>query len=762
MRTHKRYKFLLTGVLAENEILRQQVYPQYSSLIIKHTKTNDSVFYEPSFNSELIFIDTDFDIIYNADIKTKFTLYIIDSLSSQSNKTVTLMFMRTDCKIDANDKICSVTPHIFNEYKKLLEKSDDEYSVTSMGLDKHVTYFRVNPLREYYIWEDSKICVFDNSLLPVYALVKNSPIRWQDLTNVNPTSFTDNKDFCFKNMYVCGGIGTGVIAGRWSNWDNVFHTAGFNHILLLSRLYTPNAFSADGYYISLRWMQTSPLESIYWFIDLFSENNSDPLYSVSLQSDIDSVIGLRRTVTFGEYGTFTFQAFHVFSRCVVAVDTLQETDDIKLIDDDVDIYPLKYKFALREDSNFGVASESGSYNNFFAKFSTRISETDKGFGTIQEGADAGKFYDKPSDDAYWQPIYEESWFQGVSLWVYMRQITLSNSYYEIVQLPDSYFLGDVIKQLLNRIDSSVVFEPDTTHSQFLFGAVNPVTGQSQNKLYITQKSNFLNYNYDYAAWKAPIKWSHIVELLKNAFNCFFDLYFNAADNKWHLRIEHISFYLRGYTYSQNDIRLHVDLSDYIDTVNNKKLSFRTAKWTYDTESAADRYEFGWMDTQSNSFDGQPLIVPQEYKLYEDDKKEDRKISWFSADIDFMLMVPEECSNDGFMILRCDSTNTVEFDKLNEQRYAQNYSLAFDYLIQHFHTFNIYAERVKFENSDNTFNVSIRKFMRISSEIKFTLPYETRLKPSTIIITEAGEGVVETMELDLSDDNYTVTLKYALI
>ena len=120
MRTQKRYRFLLTGVLAENEILRQQVYPQYSSLIIKHAKTNDGVFYEPSFNSELIFIDTDFDVIYNADIKTKFTLYIIDSLSSQTNNTVTLMFMRTDCKIDVNDKTCSVTPHIFDELWALI------------------------------------------------------------------------------------------------------------------------------------------------------------------------------------------------------------------------------------------------------------------------------------------------------------------------------------------------------------------------------------------------------------------------------------------------------------------------------------------------------------------------------------------------------------------------------------------------------------------------------------------------------------------
>lgn len=498
MRTRNRYKFTLTASLLDEIIFSQQVYPQFSDLNMKYTKEADQVYYTPSFDSKLSFVDEEFDLIVGQDLRAKFSLSMQDTYHIFSTKQMS--FMRTDCEIDMNHKLVTVTPKLFNPYKKIIDKRDEEHSVVDMGLEKHDTYFKIHPLREYYLWQDSKICVFNDSLLPAYSNIKNMPVRWQDMTNVNITGDDANKDLGFKNMYACGGIGTGTLAGRWSCLDNVFHVdpnLPMNHFIMMFRSYTPTSTVPEDYAISLQWTQTSPLEEVYWFINLHNSSGT-LLQSIQLYGGINSVIGQRQTVTFTGYGTFTFQAFHVFSRMVTAITGLNEGDNVKAIDYAEDIYPLRYKFALRDNQYFG--SIYNSYNFFFCKFSTRISDTDKGFGKIQEGADAGKYYDKPDDNGIWQPVYTESWFQGVSVWFYMRGLALDSAYYRAVKLPDSYKLGDVIKSLLGKINSDIVFEADEYHSQFLFSQINPVTGVSQNKKYITQKSNYLNYEYDYPAW----------------------------------------------------------------------------------------------------------------------------------------------------------------------------------------------------------------------------------------------------------------------
>lgn len=762
MRTHNRYKWTLSGTLLGELIFSQQVNPQYNSLNLKYAKQDDEIYYIPSFDSELTFVETEFELIYNCDIRTKFTLLMIDSYNVFSSKE--MVFMKTDCKIDVNHQMIVVTPNLFNPYSKFIDKRDDEYSVVEMGLEKHTVKYRIHPLREYYIWGDSNICVFNDSLLPAYASIKNQPARWQDMTNVNIVGDNSNKDFGFKNMYACGGIGTGVLAGRWANWDNVFHTIAINHSLFMTREYLPNAFDASDYFITLRWMQTTPIDPIYWFIDLFDSSNSisTPVSSVQLDGSIDTLIGTRQTVSFDNYGTFTFQVFHVFSRMVTAVTDLVESDTVKAISLD-DIYPLQYKNALRENDYFGRADENGTYNLFFCKFSTRISDTDNGYGQIQEGDDAGKYYNTPDDNGIWQPAYKESWFQGVSVWFYIRQIGLGSDYYKTVDLPDSYSLGDVIKGLLAKIDSSIVFEPDTEHSMFLFSQINPVTQLPQNQKYITQKSNYLKYEYDYPAWKAPLKWNQLDELLKNAFNCRTELFYKDSDSLWHLRIEHISYFLKGHTYgSQSTMQEILDLNNLFDGFNRKKLSFKTNKWKYDITSQSSRFEFGWMDTQSDAFDGSPLVVTEEYRLFEDEHKADCKISWFSADIDFMQMTVEECSNDGFVILSVQQNGYVEFQRANSTRYAQNFSLAFDYLIPAFHIYNKYAAVVFYEGTKQEYEVGIRQKIRIADDIIFKVPTNYELQPTQYIITEAGVGEFDELTIDMTDNSCNATIRYNTI
>lgn len=760
MRTRNRYKFTLTAVLLDEVLFSQQVHPQISDLNMKYTKEANQVYYVPSFDSALTFVETEFDLIVSQDIRTKFSLSMVDTYHIFSTKQMS--FMRTDCEIDVNHKLVAVTPKLFNPYKKMLDKRDEEYSVADMGLDKHDTYFKIHPLREYYIWQDSKVCVFNDSLLPAYSAAKNMPAHYQDLSQQQLSSQSEEIDMGFKQCWVSGGIGTGAVAGRWASITNTSEQIGVYHHYYLMNKYVnaqPVLYPGD-YIISIAY--TTVGADIYWYVILL-QVNSDATSYVEVTRDprywlTNQIVNQRITANFGSYGNFTFQLQPVFSRMVTAITGLSESDDVKAINYDTDIYPLKYKFALRENQYFGAIYSSNNY--FFCKYSTRISDTDKGYGKIQEGDDAGKYYDKPDDSGIWQPAYTECWFQGVSVWFYPRALMLENIYYRTVELPDSYKLGDVIKGMLIKINSDIVFEADEHHSQFLFSQINPVTGITQNQKYITQKSNYLNYEYDYPAWKAPLKWSQLEELLKNAFNCYTELFYDESDNAWHLRIEHIKYFTNGHTYDTSESNATViDLVQAYDGFNREPLSFRTNRWKYDTESQANRYEFGWMDTQSDAFNGSPLVVTDEYNLYEDAKKEDCKVSWFSADIDFMQMVVEECSNDGFVILSCDVHGQVEFNRSSELRYAQNYSLSFDYLIPAFHLCDKYAEYMQIEGTDTLLAIAPRKKMRIAEDIQFKVPENIEIQPSNLVKTEAGFAEIDTVTIDMTDNSCTATLRY---
>ena len=225
----------------------------------------------------------------------------------------------------------------------------------------------------------------------------------------------------------------------------------------------------------------------------------------------------------------------------------------------------------------------------------------------------------------------------------------------------------------------------------------------------------------------------------------------------------IKYFLNGHTYDADESSATViDLVQAYDGFNREPLSFRTNRWKYDTESQADRYEFGWMDTQTEIFDGKPLIVTSEYSLYEDTKKEECKVSWFDTDIDFAMSVTSEISSDGFMLVSAQSNDFIEFINTSTQANnpgMQNYSLSFDYLIPNFHLYNKYAEKMMIEGTEVLLNVVERKKMRIAEDIQFKVPENVEIQPSNLVKTEAGFAEIDSITIDMTDNSCTATLRY---
>ena len=190
---------------------------------------------------------------------------------------------------------------------------------------------------------------------------------------------------------------------------------------------------------------------------------------------------------------------------------------------------------------------------------------------------------------------------------------------------------------------------------------------------------------------------------------------------------------------------------------------KTRHWEFDTDgngtfSTASRHEYGWMDTQSEIFDGQPITIPEEYRLFTDEKTEQHKVDWFSSDIDFLTSVQAECSSDGFALVM-ENPNQPNWIIIGAPEYSgQNYQLSFDYLQEKYLLQGIYAEYIKIGDNATLTATNSNARMR-TSEIQLRVPAGMSIEASDTIKTQVGIGVIDTLEYDLHSEIYTATLRY---
>lgn len=766
MRTRNRYKFTLTAVLLDEVLFSQQVHPQISDLNMKYTKEANQVYYVPSFDSALTFVETEFDLIVSQDIRVKFSLSMVDTYHIFSTKQMS--FMRTDCEIDVNHKLVTVTPKLFNPYKKLIDKRDEEYSVVDMGLEKKTLQMNDFPSWEVYAYGDTSVAISVKNSITLNTITSEPDMAALGRWNIPDGDEDPSGDMGFYTGDTYPKTMNCIAAKFVDNGTEVILKCIRNRFLQVDFNLDPAIYtqleSEDGVYvlqIYFRYLQdvgSYAFKYYAWYRvfkngSLLTETsypyNDDPSTQHGVYNSIRDYFGVRRVVNIGSAQATIF-GFFIFPRLLSNKEYSESLNYVKLNLAN-DICASNKRFAKRPTIDF-VNNET----NLYVVVSSRVSDTNKGYGQV---ANTNTYYDTPDDVYKYKPAYKDSWWGGVSFWYkYYEVQSYVQSYTAVKVLYDAYLLSDVIKGLLQKIDSSIVFESDAQHSMFFFNLLNPITNASNNTLYVTQKSNVLLFSYDYPAWKAPLKWSQLEELLAHAFNCYTELFYDDSDSAWHLRIEHIKYFLNGHTYSDESTAAVVDLVQAYDGFNREPLSFRTNRWKYDTESQANRYEFSWMDTQSDYFVAAPLIVTDEYSMYEDAKKESCNISWFSSDIDFLTTVPSECSSDGFAIL-AESNGQSGWLIGSDYTDRQNYVLAFTELIPNFHLYNKYAEKMMIEGTEVLLNVVERKKMRIAEDIQFKVPENVEIQPSNLIKTEAGFAEIDSITIDMTDNSCTATLRY---
>src|SRR5699024_7231302 len=98
-------------------------------------------------------------------------------------------------------------------------------------------------------------------------------------------------------------------------------------------------------------------------------------------------------------------------------------------------------------------------------------------------------------------------------------------------------------------------------------------------------------------------------------------YWYIEDGKF--KIEHISFFMRGGSYSYNT-NVQLDFTKLVDQFNKKLSSYFQSEVEFDKSELNQRYEFGWMDDVTDLFGGVTIDVKSNYIQKDKTEEIDRK------------------------------------------------------------------------------------------------------------------------------------------
>jgi hypothetical protein len=730
--TYKAMTFSLNVTDGSGAKYTHTVHPSFDGITIKKAKESGECYFKETCSNKFYFKNEEFNLLYGYGIYAKFTLVI-----KKNGVEITRgEFRLTDCEVDANRKIITTSITI-DKYAKLSKNKGTEYNLTKLKPATEIINYDIRACVQIYVAGSTKVEQFAGK---IHNEVSVSAI------DVTPSLYTDI--FLIVNMVQVVGAGYTPIE---------YH--GFRGMITLSSI-----FDTKLYFIS-----TDNLHKLEYKLLLKDPDNGD--YSIDFQFrtwtrasvssewiiDYPGITGNNPFMSHNIYmmankmgsmdgKEYNSSSFVVFYRSLTSNQNSYGYN--KLVDDNLFHSELYSGCA----NLYGISIYAGVVQ------STNVSQKETSYGII-EGTDT--YYDSPSTLNNPVPIYQEAWADGISYWVdadFMENNKVSTSINNqslAKSIGDFYRIGSVIKKLLEKVDDEIIFDEDEAHSQFLFRETNPITKNWQCPQYITQKSNILTLSYNRAAWKVPCTLEKIFEFLKYAFNCYYDIYLDNDGNK-HLRIEHVIFYENGLCYDENNQLSTIDAGAIVSPYNGKKSSYMSKNWKYDTTTQASTIELSWMDKQSDYFDGSSIETKKEDNIYSEEKTDKKQITFFSSDIDFLILDTSAADKDGFLVVQPNPTDPHKVPTSASVNGYQNYLLAFSTLVPNFLLYYLYQKHVTF--NDNVLSVVRRKKMK-TSELEINIPKGGDIGEYTIIKTEIGDGTIESVETDYSCNHCKIELKY---
>lgn len=721
--------------------------PHYKQLSKVYEKESGQEFFRTKLEGKLTLFGKDFEKVYNASIESKFAL-VLEKYSPEEGlweDDYFGEFTQVDCKFNIDAKSCELKLTPIDTYNEVLNKYDNTYDLIKLA--PALTKIRITkrPLIQAYLkgsnsignflggtyWESEVTEVIDkhDDLVNKYYFARAN--RFMEIEVSGATTYPEVNQTYTGAFTNDNGTDISCITGD-SSYKFIVEDAGGGQY---------------NYYIIRASDNTKLYQCLF--------KNGHP-YDIITSNSIGMVPynGTKIEFTLKNCGLNQ----DVYSRVLCDVNTYStgsstiNTYDIPADDFAGEIYAYKKcigitggnfvmtAYTTSTPTKYGINDNTGEYftNKFLA------------FNSIRP-----------------LPVCKSGW-GNAAVWYIYHNIASYEIWEKALRkeytLKDSFAIADAIKSLLTKIDPSLTHEATSAYSEFLYGTNNAGISNAAQRFYlsIAPKSNILKGEYDQPAQKAETTLEEIMNMLRDCFRCY---WFIDSQNRF--RIEHISYFNNGLSYTGTpQIQLNFENS-MIDSFNKKPVAYFQSEIEYDKSELSSRYEFSWMDDVTELFSGTTIDVKSNY--IDSSKTEDISLSQFSSDIDYMLLNPTAFSDDGFAILCAYKTanyfylpvTSIQFidsEGFHVDAIGQNLLASWRFLINYY-MYDMPATNIEITEGlmPESYKVEEVKFCKKHS-LEFLLENDPNLYK--LVHTKLGDGRIDKVSINLPTRKVSLDLKYS--
>ena len=707
------------------------VHPIYKNdLGLEYALESNQEFYRGKLSGKLTFQMDDYAYIQGQPFDTQFNLIIDISY----NRGATWQqywygkFWKTDCEIDDDNKTAIVTPNVNDAYIDVLAGMDKEFNLIELAPVIQPIKFDKRSLIQIYVpgqktigcflsnmwWEQECEQISDeNELINTYYFKKNIS---KEVINVSGNMTPELPSVFIGDVPVREG------------WDYSYHFDNGDYRIGFSFHNSPGA-----YYDTCDWSISRISDgTLLWSLEILG-GAGEPIEPYSVTLNPVSGSGATGTVT------LDYAITSIFARRISDKLQVGSLPTYPIPDDDIVANNRNYTRVIGVD----VANQ--------IIISNKMQSTPTEWGIYQPG----QYYVMPYNALFGPtrcyPIARNTW-SNLSYWFAVSQISWQTEYLwrTEFELKDAYPIYSVISVLLNKVAPGITHDGTPDYSAFLYGGSSFVD-LPNFRVFITPKSNITTSGYDQPAQNAPITLKRVLDMLRDCYRCYWWI-----DSQNRFRIEHIDYFRRGGTYSGTPV-VGTDLTKQVVTRNGKMWAYASKKYKFDKPEMTAYYQFGWMDNETELFNGLPIEIVSKY--VNPDKVETIEISQFSSDIDYMLLDPADISQDGFALLVPVLNNGVyklpymSFNVNHVDYELQNAYAAFVWL-QLWYRYDMPGLYYK-RNGETERAKGVKKLK--NQTIKFPALHDPDL--TNLIKTTMGNGTIQKITINLSSRNANATLKY---
>lgn len=604
----------------------RQAFPVYKDdLAIDYALEQNQEFYRGKLSGKLTFQKDDYLFIRNKAFDTQFDVVI--SISYDGGQTWAVywsgQFWKTDCQFNEDDQTAIVTPNVNDRYNAVLDGMDKEYNLIDLAPVIQPVKLDKRPMIQVYVpgqtvigcflsgmwWEQECESVLETDTVEIegqtypalekkYHFALNKKQRILDITQTGTPALPD---------FAMGA----------SDGTQLFD------------------ITKDGYRFRTYYDDVTDPENPFWACEIVRVSDNIRLWFYKTYASSLPIMPYSLTLTAveGTEATGTVELYvhdiAVYARYITDVEQALGLNTYPIPDDDIVENNRNYHYVI------------GYYFPDTIFFNDVLSTTPTQWGIYQPGQYYVMFTNIYIGVNESFPVSRSAWGR-ISIWFAFDKFDwhTEQSWRKEYTLKDAFPIWSVISVLLAKVAPGITHDGTIDYSQFLYDT-NPITSIDQ-RLFITPKSNLISAGYDQPAQKAPITLKRVMDMLRDCFRCYWFI-----DEQNRFRIEHISYFMRGGTYTGQPV-VGIDLTQQIVTRNGKPWSYARNQYEFDKPEMAARYQFGWMDDVTQLFDGYPIDIISKY--VNPDNIEQIDVSQFTSDVDYILLNPGSVSKDGFVLL----------------------------------------------------------------------------------------------------------------